>query len=127
MHTKGVVDAFGRNAMDPTSQGTVPAPWFTWMFWQYTTTGDGAAFGMDMNYYNPGHGFDDLILKPPSRPSQTTLPILTDSGKLAVLWPAHCRKIRLSINSLKYGLQRRTYLGGPQGVTKLIWLTQTSP
>lgn len=36
---------------------TVPAPWTNWKFWQYTSKGDGAAFGVesasiDLDYFN---------------------------------------------------------------------------
>ncbi len=39
------------------SAPTVPAPWKTWTFWQYTAKGDGPTFGtesynVDLNYFN---------------------------------------------------------------------------
>ena len=68
---------------------TVPAPWFTWTFWQYSNHGDGHAFGMeslglDMDRYNNGLGFDVPILTPAAPPPQ-----LTDAEKLNRLWLAH--------------------------------------
>lgn len=61
---------------------TVPAPWSKWYFWQYTSKGDGAAFGVesasiDLDYWNGT--LDELKLwagitaPPPPPPPEPTL------------------------------------------------------
>jgi lysozyme len=68
----------------------VPLPWTGWTFWQYTPSGDGLKFGMeskglDMNWYQIGHGFDTAITATPP-PAPVTI---TDQQKVAILWEAH--------------------------------------
>jgi GH25 family lysozyme M1 (1,4-beta-N-acetylmuramidase) len=65
---------------------SVPAPWVKWSFWQYTSNGPGPAFGMeslslDMDYYQPGQGFDHILIPAP--------PPISEAEKLARLWNAH--------------------------------------
>lgn len=63
---------------------TVPAPWTSWTFWQYSTTGPGHMFGMesmglDMDWYQWGQGFDYVFN--PTEP--------THDEKVEILWAAH--------------------------------------
>jgi len=68
---------------------TAVAPWGKWTFWQYSSTGDGLAYGMesrglDMDWFN---GSEDELRAFASVGAQ--VPYITDAEKLARLWKAH--------------------------------------
>ncbi len=63
-------------------------PFPTWTFWQYTSKGDGYAYGMesanvDMNYFNGD--YDQLRAFAELGPA----PVISDAEKLKRLWDAH--------------------------------------
>jgi GH25 family lysozyme M1 (1,4-beta-N-acetylmuramidase) len=68
---------------------TAVAPWGKWTFWQYSSTGDGLAYGMesrglDMDWFN---GMEDelRVFANVGAP----VPYVTDAEKLKRLWEAH--------------------------------------
>lgn len=66
-------------------------PWMDWTFWQYSSTGDGLAHGMeskglDMDWFNGSE--EELRAFAGLQPAPTPLE-LTDAEKLDKLWEAH--------------------------------------
>lgn len=70
----------------------VPSPWTSWLFWQFTDSGDGLHYGVesreiDLNYFNGDantfRNYFDLTDPPPSQ----ELPTME---KYKVIWPAGC-------------------------------------
>lgn len=77
------------NYVTTSPRASAVAPWGKWTFWQYSSVGDGLAYGMeskglDMDWFN---GTEDELRA--FAAAGTAVPYVTDAEKLARLWKAH--------------------------------------
>lgn len=79
-----IADYGANNANAPKAYPTVPKPWKDWLFWQYSSKGDGLKFGceslsVDMNYFNGSleelYMFANAVI-PPYVPVEPEVPVV---------------------------------------------------
>jgi lysozyme len=69
-------------------QPSVPSPWRGYAFWQFTSKGDGAAYGVSSRGVDCSYANDEISwVEIPAKPSAAT--IISNAGRLARLWAAH--------------------------------------